>query len=104
METKQLTVAELKKNPSEVRMFMYDFFDFLINNYKIQSISEWERNQNQSDEVWREKIKELITIKNGLTDELKEISDKSDELVVKLGLEIEYKNSNVLTEHMKVGA
>lgn len=106
METKQLTVTELTKSPIEIKKFMYDYFDFLINNYKIQSMSEWERNNSMSDDYWKEKIKELIIKKNDLTEEISKVLGSEEDISIKLELKFESNSEKkqLETHQMKVSA
>lgn len=106
METKQITVTELTKKTLEVKGFMNEFIDFLINNYKIQSIREWERNHSISDKHWKDKITELSALKRDLTESLSKELSFHDEITVKLELQLEVKNKSKRSEsqQMKVSA
>ena len=88
METKKITIDEANLKPENFNSMIVEFIEALINNYKIQSLREWERNHNSSDSEWRKRITELTNLKNNLKEQYKSSLNKDVLFDLKLSFEM----------------
>lgn len=88
MEKKRITIDESNLKPDNFQALMFDLIDFLIKNYQIQSLREWEQDHSISDQNWQEKITALNSMKYNLKEEFRDALDTDLLLDLKFSVEV----------------
>ncbi len=92
MNNKKITVEEFSCNIRDGKSALFQILNTQINNYKLQFLSEWERNHNICSKEKDRKIEILESSKQELLEFLKDFDSPDAEIKYTLHLEVDITN------------
>ena len=97
MKKKSITVEENGFGLKDGRSMIFKIIDSQISNYKLQFLTEWERNHNMTLSESNKKVQKLENAKKDLQEFFNIIQPGDGELSFKLNLEVQFKDNETKT-------
>ena len=91
MRTKTVSIAESNLELTESKDFVLSFIEYQINNYKLQRLSDWERNRAKNIGSKNDKITSLNDEKVKLKAFFNELNSSNSAIDVNFSIEIKVK-------------
>lgn len=96
MKKKSITVEENGFGLKDGRSMIFKIIDSQINNYKLQFLTDWERNQTLSPSENNKKVEKLEKAKIDLQEFFNFIEPGEGELSFKLNLEVQINKNETI--------
>ncbi len=88
METKSYSISEMELNPIEAEEVIIKMINTQINNYRIKSLQDWERDHS-SKSKWEDQIQKLMDLRSHWGNEFKKVKNSSHPIKVNISLELD---------------